>query len=118
MPLRKGDVISLTLNPVIRFTQYDSFKTMVTIRRTLTDDVEGDVTDAIATLRQLYFRALKREVSIYCGITREFAVEDHPKKLLKICRKELVDATPEIIVEPGDGQAGKPIKKAPRAVKL
>lgn len=109
MALREGDVISVTLSPSLRYTQYDSFKASATLRRTLTGDIDADVKDALAETARLYFKALRKEIQLWNkGMSALGDVQD-TKALIKLCKREIGDSgvIPQIIVEPRDGSQGK-----------
>jgi len=99
MPLRTGDSVSVSVNPTVRFTQYDSFKTMVTVRRELGERPEEDLKDLVDTIGDVYFRALRREIELYTGCVQGLGAHSSIEELLSYCRSQIREFKPAVVVE-------------------
>jgi hypothetical protein len=99
MPLRKGDSVSVSVNPTIRFTQYDSFKTMVTVRRELNEQPKEDLADLLSCVRALYFKALHREISLWKGCNSALGEVQDVDALVALVKKEAGVVPVSVVVE-------------------
>ncbi len=118
MSLRTGDRITLTLNPTIRLSRFDSVKPFVSIQRVMGDDPAADLADLEADVQTQFHRAVLREIGVLDGAAEALGENGTLNDLAEWCEKELGDgisaqATQEVST-PKARKGGKPVKKRKR----
>jgi hypothetical protein len=90
--LKEGDRVEVGANPTIKIG--DSFmflKPHAAVRRTLSDDIKGDLDDLAKEVRVQLSRALRVEVDFVNTVYAALGDEPDLEKLVALCEKELGD---------------------------
>lgn len=91
MALRPGDRITLTLNPTIRLSRFDSIKPFVSIQREMGDDPAADLADLEAEIHRQFTRALAREIHVLNEVMDALGPEGTVESLASWCQKEMLN---------------------------
>lgn len=69
MPLRPGDIVSLSIRPSIPLARYNILKPSATLTRTLGDAPDEDVRDMRIELRRLFLAAVHDDLTMQGDLT-------------------------------------------------
>ncbi len=123
MPLREGDVVTLSAAPVVVLTQYDRLKPHASVTRTLSDDVAGDLAEMQVELRKQVFISLRLLLQAGSDMYDALGKDLDLDALMERCAKEIGDGldegthltTPEVAPK---STGGKKAAKAKAAAKF
>lgn len=101
--LRPGDVVTLSVRPPVRVTQYQFLKAGASITRTLGDKPLDDIREMRAALPRLYAEAVGQDLNIFMGLEEILADEGADIGDLRSWIVEHSDGSEEESVE-RDGQ--------------
>lgn len=116
MPLRPGDEVSLTASPTIALGEFQFLKPGATVKRVLSDDVEGDLEQIQQDLRHVLDRSCLVELHAlndYVEALNEGSVE----ALADYCLKEIGHGNQGQPVESEDAESTRPRKRKKAASK-
>ena len=99
MPLKEGDVVTVSFNPVITITQYAPVKPMVSIQRKLNKEPDKDLADVMVELKRAYFRALADEIKIQNDAHKDVERTQDAKGIYARCMQEIKDAKAEPTIQ-------------------
>lgn len=97
--LRPGDVVTLSVRPPVRITQYQFLKAGASITRTLGDNPLEDIREMRAALPRLYAEAVGQDLGIFMQLEEILADENAEVSDLKSWIVEHSDGSEEESVE-------------------
>lgn len=89
MALHPGDRVTLTLNPTIRLSRFDSIRPFVSIQREMGPDPAADLAALEAEVHAQFVRALAREIHVLDEVTDALGEGGSLADLAAWCQKEM-----------------------------
>lgn len=112
--LKPGDSVSISVSPTIQLREYQFLKPSATVRRVLSDDVDGDLAEMAVEVRRLAVRA----ATIELGLINELldVVEEGDMDTLAAYLAENADGKAQVVPEE-DRSARRGTKKTTKRVR-